>query len=369
MVKTIIKMGIFLFVAVIGILAITLLLLLFLSPGKPAQFVDSVGKVWPGSISEKCFLQIGGVRQGMFIRSKNIKNPVLLYLHGGPSFPNYFLVDKYNPGLEDFFTVCYWEQRGGGLSYSKDVTPESMTLKQLASDGIEVARYLKERFGKEKVFLIAHSGGTLIALEMLTENPELFHAYIAMAQVTDQSLSEKTAYTCLLDFYHKNGNKRRINQLEKFKVFDLHEQVVSFFKSGLRDQAMHESGIGTMRKMKSVFTDVFIPVWTCKAYTLREKIAIWKSKFTFLSRTGLVNELMYADYSAKYPRLEVPVYFVSGKYDLTVNVDLSKQYFEKLQAPLKRFYVFEESAHSPIFEETENFRKVLVDEILKNFNE
>jgi pimeloyl-ACP methyl ester carboxylesterase len=54
-------------------------------------------------------------------------NPVLLFVHGGPGFPNYFLFEKYNPGLEDYFTVCYWEQRGGGLSYTPEVTMESMT--------------------------------------------------------------------------------------------------------------------------------------------------------------------------------------------------------------------------------------------------
>ena len=91
-----------------------------------------------GSISEKTFIKIGGVRQGMFIRGRNIKNPVLLYIHGGPAFPNYFLFDKYKPGLEDIFTVCYWEQRGGGLSYSKDVTLESMNFEQFSSDAIDV---------------------------------------------------------------------------------------------------------------------------------------------------------------------------------------------------------------------------------------
>lgn len=369
MVKTIVKMGIILITGVSAVLTLALVLVLFYSSGKPKQFLDSMGNVWPGSISEKLFLQIGGIRQGMFIRSKNLNNPVLLYLHGGPSFPNYFMIEKYNPGLEDFFTVCYWEQRGGGLSFSSEVTAESMTLNQLASDGLEVTRYLRKRFGKEKVFLLAHSGGTLIALNMVAENPELFHAYIAMAQITDQSVSEKIAYKYLLDNYEKNGNKRRIRQLERFDLSHSHEEVVSFFKSGLRDQTMHESGIGTMRKMKSIFMDVFIPVWTCKAYTFREKVAIWRSKFAFLPRTGLVNELMSVDYSAKYPRLDVPVYFISGKYDLTVNVDLTRQYFEKLQAPLKRLYIFGESAHSPIFEETENFRKVLSNDILKEFEE
>lgn len=143
---------------------ITIYVLLFLSPGKPETFKDENGNPLKGSISEKIFVNIGGVKQGMFIRTKNIDKPVLLFLHGGPGFPNYFLFDKYNPDLEDFFTVCYWELRGGGLSYNSRLTKESITLNQLTTDAIEVTNYLRERFAKGKIYIMAWSGGTTIAL-------------------------------------------------------------------------------------------------------------------------------------------------------------------------------------------------------------
>ncbi len=145
---------------------ITFLTTLFvISPGRSKPFLDQAGQVLAGSISEKVFIKIGGVEQGMFIRGKDLKNPVLLFVHGGPSFPEYFLVEKYPVGLEDHFTVCYWEQRGGGISYTPQVTLESMTLQQLASDAIEVTNYLRNRFKKEKIFIMAHSGGTAFAIQ------------------------------------------------------------------------------------------------------------------------------------------------------------------------------------------------------------
>ena len=133
-------------------------------PGKIEPFLDDSGKPLPGSISEKTFIEIGGVRQGIFIRSKNTNNPVLLYVHGGPAFPNYFLFNQYKPGLEEYFTVCYWEQRGGGLSYASEVSLKSMNFNHLALGSMEVTRYLRNRFGKDKIYLMAHSGGTPIAL-------------------------------------------------------------------------------------------------------------------------------------------------------------------------------------------------------------
>ena len=162
-------------IVIVSLLIIIGLLLIY-SSGKPAPFLDNNGKKLTGSISEKVFVTIGGISQGMFIRSKNMNNPVLLYVHGGPAFPNYFLVDKYKPQLEEYFTVCYWEQRGGGLSYSEEVSLQSMNFNQLAIDAIDVTNYLRKRFNKDKIYIIAHSGGTPIALLSVKKAPELFFA-------------------------------------------------------------------------------------------------------------------------------------------------------------------------------------------------
>jgi len=353
------------FLSIILILAIVLMIY---SPGRLKPYIDEKGMPMKNSISEKTFIKIGGVKQGMFIRSKNIKNPVLLYVHGGPAFPNYFLIDKFKPRLEDFFTVCYWEQRGGGLSYTSEVTLESMNFTQLASDAIEVTNYLRNRFGKEKIYIMAHSGGTPLALLAVQREPKLFDAYICMGQITNQAESEKMAYKYMLDKFTADGNQKSVTELKKYPVLDSDSNIISFYKSSVRDQYMHELGIGTMHKMKSVFWDIFIPVWTCKAYTLMEKINIWKSKFSFLPKTNLINEMLDTDFTSTIPALEIPVYFFSGKYDMTVNINLSKAYLNKLQAPLKGFYTFSNSAHSPLFEEPELVRQIIEKDILNNKN-
>ena len=356
------------FAILLGLFAILTCILLVYSPGNIEQYLDDTGKPIPGSISEKTFIKIGGVKQGMFIRSRNINNPILLYVHGGPAFPNYFLIDKFNPRLEDYFTVCYWEQRGGGLSYTSEVTLESMNFNQLASDAIDVTNYLRKRFGKGKIYIMAHSGGTPIALLAVSREPELFYAYIGMAQITNQAESEKIAYKYMLEQYMADENQKSINELKKYHVLESDSNIVSYYKSVIRDQSMHELGIGTMHKMKSVFHDIFIPVWTCKAYTLKEKINIWKSKFLFIPKTNLINEMLETDFTSKVPKLDIPVYFLSGKFDLTVNINLSKAYLTKLHAPLKGFYTFNNSAHSPLFEEPELVRRIIEKDILNNKN-
>jgi hypothetical protein len=67
------------FSILIGFLIILTVVLFAYSPGKIEPYVDNNGKPITGSIAEKIFVKIGGVTQGMFIKSKNINNPILLY--------------------------------------------------------------------------------------------------------------------------------------------------------------------------------------------------------------------------------------------------------------------------------------------------
>src|SRR6476660_5120670 len=118
-----------------------------------------------GSISEKIHVKINGLEQGMFIKSTDGTNPVLLVVHGGPGMPDYFLTQRYPTHLEDDFTVVWWEQRGTGISYGPGIPPESMTIEQFVADTLAVSDYLRGRFAKEKIYLLGHSWGTFIGIQ------------------------------------------------------------------------------------------------------------------------------------------------------------------------------------------------------------
>lgn len=332
-----------------------------LSPGKPKPYLDQKGNILAGSLSEKVFITIGGVRQGMFIRSKDSTHPVLLYLHGG--MPDYFLAQKFPTGLEEYFTVVWWEQRGSGISFSKDKAEETITLDQMISDVLEVTEYLRHRFGQQKIYLMGHSGGTFIGIQVAARAPELYHAYLGISQMSDQLRSERAAYNYMLDHCKKDKNNKMFRRLNAAPVTDSIPEA--YLK--LRDRAMHSLGIGTMHEMHSVITGIFLPSLICRDYTIMEKINMWRGK----SRSGvssLWNNMLDTNLIEKVPELKVPVYFFEGIHDYTVSYQLAKEYFEKLQAPLKGFYVFEKSAHSPLFEEPEKLKQIMREDVLKGTN-
>jgi hypothetical protein len=83
-----------------------------------------------GSLVERVYASISGVKQGMFIRSADAARPVLLYLHGGPGMSTYCLNWKYPTGREENFTAVGWEQRSAGHSYNAKIPAATMTVQQ-----------------------------------------------------------------------------------------------------------------------------------------------------------------------------------------------------------------------------------------------
>jgi pimeloyl-ACP methyl ester carboxylesterase len=94
--------------------------------------------------------------------------------------------------------VAWREQRSTGLSYSPDIPPETMTLKQFIADTLSVTEYLRNRFGKNKLYLMAHSGGTFIGLQAAAQAPQVYYAYVGVAQMVRQLESEERAYEYML---------------------------------------------------------------------------------------------------------------------------------------------------------------------------
>ncbi len=346
-----------------GFLTFTMLLLVW-SPGKLEPLVDSAQQPIVGSLSERVFIDVNGIRQGMFIQSVDPKNPVILLLHGGPGMPTFFLNATHPSGLEQDFTVVWWEQRGAGISFSSDIPPGSMTIKQLIADTVIVTNYLRRRFGKDKIYLLGHSWGSFLGIQVAAEAPELFHAYIGMAQISHQLRSEIIAHDHLLKQYRSLGDDKMVRKLEAAKVSMT--DGLSDEWMDIRDEAMHKLGVGTTRDMQSVITGVFFPNWRCQAYTIREKINIWKGKAW--SRSLLWDDVLQTNLAVKVNLLEIPVYFFVGLHDYTANRDLARQYFDTLKAPLKGFYTFQNSAHSPLFEEPLRAREILRRDVLKATN-
>jgi pimeloyl-ACP methyl ester carboxylesterase len=351
--------------ALIGVLTVAIVaVLLFWSwPGRPAPFLDERGHPLPDSISEKIRVNINGFEQGMFLRAHDKTKPVLLYLHGG--MPEYFLTQRYPTGLEAEFVVCWWEQRGSGLSYRPGMSPASVTVEQLVDDTLALTNHLRQRFGTEQIYLMGHSGGSFLGMHAVARAPELYHAYIGVAQMANQVKSEKRAYDYMLARCKVEGRTALLRKLEAAPVTLEHGMPPAYFR--VRDEAMHALGVGTMREMRSVVTGLFLLSLRNRHYTLPEKINTWRGKAA-TGVSSMWNEMLVVDLAEQVPAVAVPVYFLHGLHDYTCTHAEASIYFDRLTAPIKGFYTFRDSAHSPMFEEPDKVMAILRKDVLNGTN-
>lgn len=312
-------------------------------------------------LDEKIFIEVNNSRQGMFLQSQNTENPVLLFLHGGPGSPEFAFTQENPTGLEELFTVCWWEQRGSGISYQKNSPKEKMTIEQMIADTLVVTNYLRERFAKEKIYVIGHSWGTLLGMKTVQRKPELFHAYIGIGQLSNQLESERLAYSYMLNEFRKKDNQKMVRKLEKFPI-DQGAEVTNDYLS-VRGTGMMKLGIGVMHHCRSML-NIGGMLLRFKGYSLRDKMNFMRGNSFALD--CLWRDVLSIDLAEEIPMLEIPVYILHGQFDFQVSYPLAKEFSQKIKAPLVGFYTFEKSAHSPCFEEAEKMCTILREDVLQN---
>ncbi len=298
------------------------------------------------AIDEAKFIEIGGVKQFIMIRGLDSTNPILLLLHGGTSESAHFA--KFNAALKEDFTLVYWDQRGEGRSRFKDTDRSLLTLNRYLEDTHELTHYLKKRFKQEKIYLLAHSMGTLFGMKIVERYPKDYQAYIAISQVADPIKSDNIAY----DQLEKKGAKElhaipRVTK-ENLDSIDFTKRTNRLISLSIKHGGLyHKSGILAMLRV-SLF-----PILTFKPYSLRDKFNA--------TRQHEERILLYYKHALNQSitKIEIPIYFIHGKDDYIINYALSKAYYQTLQAPKKEFITFKKSAHFPPFEEPEKFNTLV----------
>ncbi len=182
-------------------------------------------------------------------------------------------------------------------------------MDQIVDDTLAVTDYLQRRFEVPKIYLMGHSWGSFIGIQAAARAPQRYHAYIGVGQLCRQLQSEAEAYAYLLEELPRRGHTRLARKVAATAPPTGIPLSRAYLR--VRDPAMHQLGVGTTRDMRSVFTGVFLQVWRTRAYTVREKIDLWRGKWSPWS-TAMWNEMLAADLVRTIPRLEVPVHLFHG---------------------------------------------------------
>ncbi len=346
--------------SVIALLLIMLLVIRINSTGNAEPILDKNGDIIENSISEIMDTLINGAPQRLTIRGTDISNPILLKIHGGPAsaFIHPWAQDT---ALEKRFVVCYWDQRGGGPAYTQKLPKSSFTLDQIVEDGIAVSKFLLERFGRNKIFIMGNSWGTAVGAFMVKQQPDLYSAYIGIGQMANQSLSEKLSY----DFvWNKAMERKDTVAIEKLQgigppPYETTATMVKavkieryYVKKYAPIQAANPDALGAL-------TDFLLYDGLTFNYKLSFLSGDTKNNTFDLLWPECTNINLIRD----IPQWEIPVFIIQGAQDHFTETSLAKTYYDALQAPFKEWFLFENSTHMPDLEEPGKYREVL-DEII-----
>jgi pimeloyl-ACP methyl ester carboxylesterase len=303
-------------------------------------------------------ITLGNVKQWILIRGENTSNPILLFLHGGPGFPQMPFTHIDSPRLEEYFIVVNWDQRGAGKSYNEDIPKESMKIRQFLSDTYELIQFLKTRFSKDKIFLIGHSWGSVLGLYTAYRHPEDLYAYIGMGQIVNMREGELLSYNYTLDKAKEANDSTAICMLKGIGSPPYREGY-----QGLSAQRMLLTKYGgSFRKIS--YQDLG-KYWNSSPYYSEfDKSNLMKA---FAQTQNVMwNELMEVNLATEIQSLQIPIYFFTGRYDYQTPFELLEDYFKVLEAPYKEMVWFENSGHVPNLDEPEIYQNKLINVVLKN---
>ena len=91
------------------------------------------------------------------------------------------------------------------------------------------------------------------------------------------------------------------------------------------------------------------------------KVFLDTTSFLTLNMLPHFNRVNMADFGFEF---QAPIFMFMGRYDLHTSYTSARDYFDRIQAPFKKFITFERSAHFPMVEEPGRVLMALVIEVL-----
>ena len=300
-------------------------------------------------VYEDKYVDLNGQKQFIRVMGKDIDNPVVILLHGGPAGPDGMMDYAFMDNLLDDYTYITWDQRGCGRTFyrnkNKDPKNETATDEQILSDIDALVDYVCNRFGKEKVIVLGHSWGTLLTVRYSQMHPEKIEKAICIGQVTDFNKGEAEAYEHARNSAVMAGDDTNpmdkafeafTNKPDLFTMMDLRTLMEPYNQPDVADTTSLKGALSPylgIDDMRWLFIDAASVEKLYEHETALIDYIFTPEQFTDIWQFGT--------------NFDIPIYFICGEMDYICSRNLAEKYYEDVTAPDKAFYEIKGCGHTP----------------------
>ncbi|MBN7796846.1 alpha/beta hydrolase [Parahaliea mediterranea] len=354
--------------------ALTVLILIALSSAAgTAYFLIDTGKqmnrnsLWldidNGAIDESRYLTLGGVQQFVRIRGRDLNNPILVDLHGGPGSAFTPFTHRVLAPLTEYFTLVEWDQRGAGRSYGDEAMARATDFERMVADTVELLEYVTLRFEQPRVVLVGHSWGTNLGLKVIAQRPDLVSAYVGVGQALGWKSGFDESLRLMKEAARGAGDSETLQALESVPPWPEDPELGADHVATIqRHLSRFGASIHALRDPQDgLHSHLMLDTILSPDLSMGE---LYK-KF-FPDPMSPANEALLVDlydYEITYPDeyvFEVPVFIFQGEHDWQTPTTLIKEWFKQVRAPVKEYVAFEDSAHYVVNEEPGKYLYSLV---------
>ena len=302
----------------------------------------------PKGFDEGQYVNINGIEQWVTIRGRDARNPVVVFLHGGPGLGMASAAPLF-ADWETRYTVVQWDQPRSGYTQARNVNRDigPLTLERFTADALAVVNHVRKTTGAKRVVLFGHSWGSQIGLTLARRHPDVVSAYVGTGQAISGARGGKLGYELALEAARNRNDAKAVAALEKVGP-PPYSTVEDFF---VRQQYSNPPGLPQSPTEKA-HNEAMAKFMSAALPTNVTYLPADAPKYDLFANFLDTQKLMFQE-SATFDapaqlgyRYRVPIYFFEGENDINVPVALAREYFERIEAPRKAFRTIPGAGHN-----------------------
>jgi pimeloyl-ACP methyl ester carboxylesterase len=230
-----------------------------------------------------------------------------------------------------------------------------MNAEQMILDTEYVVRYLLEQFAKKKLFVLGHSWGSYLGLELARRHPGWLHAYVGTGQMIDSTRSEAEGYEFALQQARRHGNDGAVRELTRIAPYPGPIGALTVDRISIQRKWVIFYGGLTYGRSNFAYDAAawrFAPEYTDRDVQLVDD----GSLFSLEHLLGVVERTNFDAVTS----IKCPLFLFQGRHDYETSYSVASQWFERVEAPQKGRVTFLNSSHMGMLEQPGEYLQHLV---------